>query len=499
MGNSNPSINLVVYLDADTIKLKNKKELAYAAAHGYSYDLTKEGKRKLVKDVATSSGYFAGNKQRPNTVVQVEEILTHLNPAVKTLTSALVGSFNMILAKLVVEHETYKNLCLISRFTELELLLKLTTKQLDKSNFKLGNLEVNDEDKKIIAKSIELIKQIKDLGNLIVFDATASAEGGLGNRLNAKELDTALVETKWGTNQAPMLSMVSRKEYESPVSDFNRMVSASRWYFESGDSEDFYKLKDGYRVYDFGKVEPDKKYYGKMTPDVTYSRLYTKTPVTHLDKMYNFADKKISNPNHYLLAGDLRTITSKDTCRLLDTLPGYVEKEDLISPISRQGKKPILIEVINPVMLSFRVRETLESIDDLYTFFRDRNDDNVFGNTKFYDITDELYLFEENKKGDKKVKLRPEFTQNTAVHYTNVEHRNANKKVRIMLSIGFDLPERNSLSSVTDTSVKVWVAVDTTNDVGLRYATVVETDDFLYIHSSFGSNLRVLSKKELKS
>lgn len=500
MSDTTSNINFVIYIDSSLAELSRKKKLYYSAVHGYTYDLTKEGKRKLAKDVPTSSGYYTGNNQKANTVVDVQDILTVFNPGVKTELSALLGSFLLILKEFVKDDSPYKNLCVITRHRELQQLSDLKKKDLNKEKLKIGNFSVLENEKALVLEVLGLLEQMKgfETPKLILYDFSASAEGGLGNRLCAKEMDTCLVETKWSCDPAPLLSLVSRKEYENPPTDFNRIVSASRWYFESNDDENFFSLKDGYRCYNFGKVEPDKNYYGKMTPDVTYSRLYSREPITLLDRMYKFTNKKIKNPNHYLLAGDLRIVTGKDTCRLLDTIPGFIEDENLVSPITRQGKKPILVEVINPVMLTFRVREILDGLDIIYECFKDRDENNTKGHTKFYDITDELFVVEENKKQVKRIKLRPEFTQNVSVHYTNVEHRMAKKLVRIMLSIGYDLPERNSLNTVTDVDVKVWVAADTTNDKGVRYCTIIETKDYLYIHSSSGANLRVLSLSELK-
>lgn len=500
MSDTKLKMNLVVYLDSSFADTTKKKKSFYAAAHGYTYDITKEGKRKLAKDVATSSGYYTGNNQKANTIVNVEDILTVLNPSCKTQLKAILGVFILVLKEFTKEDSVFKNVCFITKHKELQAITELTEKDLKKEKLKVGSFEVTEDDLPFIKEALDLLKQMKSMKEpkFILFDFSASAEGGLGNRLCSKEMDTCLVETTWTSNSEPIISLVSRKEYENPETDFNRIVTASRWYFESEDEETFFGLKDGYRCYNFGKVEPDKNYYGKMTPDTTYSKLFTKEPITVLDKLYRFTNKKVKNPNHYLLAGDLRIATSKDTLRLLDTIPGFVEKENLVSPISRQGKKPVLIEVINPVMLSFRVREVLDGMDIIYECFKARDENNVRGHTKFYDITDELYSFDENGKGVVKVKLRPEFTQNVSVHYTEVEHRNCKKPVKIMLSIGYDLPERNALNSVTDTSVKVWVAVDTTNDIGLRYSTLVMTDNYIYIHTSAGANLRVLSVAELK-
>jgi hypothetical protein len=290
---------------------------------------------------------------------------------------------------------------------------------------------------------------------------------------------------------------MTRKEYENPESDFNKIVSATRWYFQTGNAVDFYKLLNGFRVYGFGKVEPDKNYYGKITPDVTYSKLYTLKPIQLLDKLFEFTSKKIANPDGYLSAGTLNNLTGKDVARMIDTIPAVPQNTDLVSPVTKGNGKPVLIELIKPVMMSYRVREFLDVMDFQLESFLKKDENNQFGHTKFYNITDQVYVKEENGKGVVKLKLHPEFTQLKTSFKVLVDHPKAVKPVPIMLSVGYDIPERNAFNSVEDPDVEVWVAVDTRNATGLRYNTLVKTNEFIYIHTSAAANLRVLNKAEL--
>lgn len=469
--------------------------------HGYTYDLDQEGKKKLVKDVATTSGYFTGNLQRPNTVVQVLDILSLMVTRAHTPLECLLRGLKLVLTKLVDTDSVYKNLCIISVQREIDIIMKMSKSVLDNEKIKIGQYEVTTpEERSLLAEVLSIVADAKaNKEHLIMVDLPGGAEGGLGNRLANKETETAEVATVWGDGKDDIISFVSRKDYENPETDFNKIVSATRWYFETNDPEGFYKEVKGYRSYSFGKVEPDKNYYGKLTPDVTYSKLYTKQPIKLLDKLFDFTVKKIKNPDGYLSAGEIRNIVSKDTARLIDTYPAIPKKNNLVSPVTKQDGRPVLIELINPVMMSYRVREFLDTMDMQLHAFLGRDENNIFGYSTFYDITDQVFVKEVNGKGITKLKLHPDFNQLKMTFKVPVNHPNVNKPVPILLSVGYDIPERNAFNSITDPNVKVWVITDTRNPNGLRYSTIVETEEFIYLHTSAVANLRVLTVAELNS
>lgn len=491
------TINLVIYLSSNAVKVGNKEQYC-VGGHGYTYDLTKEGKKKLAKDVPTSYGYYTGNNQKANTIVQVEDIASLIVSKADTRLEALTRALILILTQLVAQGTPFKNLCLISKIKEVGFLVRLKKADLEKDKLQIGRLELTTAgERSLLNELVNLVAEATaDKKHLIMTDELAAVEGGLGNKQASKQNEIAEVSTVWGTTKEDILTFVGRKEYENPENDFNKLVSASRWYFETNDPDKFFKVIDGYRVYNFGKVEPDKNYYGKLTPDVTYSKLYTKKPIELLDKLFNYTVKRIKNPDGYLSAGDLRHIVSKDVSRMIDSIPAVPKKTELVSPVTKQNGKPVLIELITPVLMSYKIREFLDGMDMQLTNFLNRKD-NVFGYQTYYDITDLIYLKEENKKGEVKIKLQPDFTQLKTVFKVPVKHPNASKPVPVTLSVGYDTPERNAFNTVEDPNVKVWLVTDTRNEKGLRYNIIVEATDFIYVHTSAIANLRILTVGEL--
>ena len=490
-----PGMNLVVYMNARSLQ-QGKKHLYYLGGHGYSYTIANEGKKKLAKDVATTSGYYTGNNQKANTVVVVDDILSLIVPNSGSLLQSVFKGFEAILDLYVTTGSPYKNLCLITPHKELQDVFKMDKDKV-KEGMRIGRTELTLADAEVLSELLNVIERFKTLeGRKVVFDFAGSAEGGVGNKRAHKQMEVAEVVTLYGNETDPEVVITPRKEYENPESDFNKMVSASRWYYQTVNPEEFYATIHGYRKYGFGKVEPDKNYYGKMTPDVTYSALYTKEPIVLLDKLFDFTCRKVDNPNGYLVAGDLNHLTSKEVARMIDSHPAVREGNNLVSPVTKGNSKPILIELISPVLMSYRIRDIMSDIDVILDSFKARDAENRFKHTRFYDITDMVYTKEENKKGDVKVKLNPDFNQLKTVFNVKVEHPNAVKPVSIMLSIGYDIPERNAFNSVEDPDVKVWVATDTRNAAGIRFCTLVETNGWIYIHMSGAANLKVLSLED---
>lgn len=487
--------NLVVYLSLGSLK-KGNKVIHYMGGHGYTYDIANEGKKKLKKDVATTTGYYTGNNQRANTVVVVDDLLSLTVPNKTTKFEALLEGFDKILGLFTAVNSKFKNLCVITQYTELTNIYKLRPEQL-KEDMKIGRYELSKEDFIALTKLVKTIDEFKTKEDKkIIFDHTQSAEGGAGNKGAFKCMELAEVITIYGSDKETALGLTSRKEYENPETDFNKMVTGSRWFYENANPEDYYELIHGYRKYCFGKVEPDKNYYGKLTPDVTYSALYTKEPIVILDKLFEFSCKKLANPNGYLLAGDLQHVKSKEVARLIDTYPAIKQGNNLVSPVTKQDGRPVLIELITPVLMSYKVRDDLFNLDVVLETFMKKGEDNKFKHSTFYDITDQIYLKEENKKGDIKVKLHPDFTTIKSTFLFKVQHPKAVKDVALLLSVGYDLPGRTAFNSVEDPDVKVWLVTDTRNDVGVRYCTLVWTNDFIYVHTSAAANLKVLSLAE---
>lgn len=488
-------INLIYYLISK--KVEGKKERACAGAFGYSYDISVAGKKKLAKDVPTTQGYHVGNTTASGTVVDPIDALTLVVSDKDSEINAQLLALRLILED-VKDKPEIKNIGLIGKYPLLEKMLTIDTQKIIEKEYKFGKVEFTPESITLINEIQTLVKEIQPKSKLI-FNVTQGIEGGYGPRMAWQYAGIAEVETLWGIAPIGCLYRQTMKSFLNPESDFNKIICGSRWYFNTGESSDFYDLKDGYRRYAFGKVEKDKKYYGKLTPDVTYSCFYTLENISLLDKLYNYTVKRTKNPKGVLLAGNMQFVKSKEISRLIDNTPAIVREKDLIVPFKMGSQdEPTLIEILDPPGLSYRIADVMEELDIIFHGFVNKTANNTFGEyQRYYDITHEIFDKTPNKKGEIKVKLVPNFTQSLNILKVDVHHRKAVKAVPITLSVGYDLPERNALNSVTDPNVEVWVNVDQQNDGCLIYRTIVKAENWVYVQTSGCANVRVLNKSEL--
>jgi hypothetical protein len=204
---------------------------------------------------------------------------------------------------IMLSDEQYNNLLVVTDQKGFERSCSIGLDAIKNKDWAIGKYYFNEKEKVLLEQFYELKTQFESTKSKIIFDMDHSAEGGRGNAMALKQLGLSEVITSWSKDEDVSYDLVNRKDFENPETDFNKIISASRWYFNTGDGTNFGLVTHGYRFYDFGKVEPDKKYYGKLTPDVTYSRLYTKEPITILDKLYQHTKKTIPNPNELLSAG----------------------------------------------------------------------------------------------------------------------------------------------------------------------------------------------------
>lgn len=471
-------MNIVYYIVSSFLKDKN---VGISGGHGYSYDPAKESKRKLQKDAPTVYGYFvSGNYQ--NIAVdmidiyngrvlkqanETEAFLVHLEAVIKEwLKTKSDGNKLLVITNCVKGHKMISN----NRYPE--------------------------------SMNAELFKRVYDLyvehKKDIIIDVEYYAKGGEGPKVAHKQMELAEALSSLPSSDEVTLDKMDLKSYKDPEIDFNKLVTATRWYFNTGDKSDFEDIDElGYRKYTFGRVDPDKQYYGKATPDVYYSTLYTKTPIMVLDKLYKFCQKNKPNPYNLMSAGNLNHIKSKEVARIIDTIPGTFTKKELVAPMTLGNtENAALVEFIDPPGLSYRIRDFHQVLDLIHKFFRKRDENGEFQKNKFVDITEQFFVTD--AKG--KIKMNPDFTNNTLKIPIPIAAPGCVKPVVINLSVKYDTPERNSLNSLIVNKVediKVYLALDFNDDAGVRYCTIVSTPDFDYIHSNSNANLRVYSLKEL--
>ncbi|WNV45969.1 ribonuclease H1 [Aeromonas phage AerS_266] len=470
-------MNIVYYLSSTMLK---DRGVAIAGGHGYTYDASVESKRKLIKNAPTGYGYYVG----------------------ATLQSIAVDQVNILSGRalnLPTEHE-------VSLTAITELLEYAKRESVDKvliigdcfNAFKLlktPRLTEKFAENQIVIKARELFQALEPN---VFLESELWANGGDGCKQASKQMDFAKALLELPNVPTSSLEVESIKDFKNPENDFNKLVTASRWFFNTGDNSTFYQPDEwGYRQYCFGRIDPQKNYYGKATPDVYYSSLFTKEPIVVLDKLYNFCRENKPNPYNILAAGNIDMIKSKEISRVIDVIPGVINKNELIASMAIGiNASPVLVDFIDPPGLSYRIKDFQHHLSRYHEIFRKRDENNEFMKHRFVDITH--LLFEQDEKG--KWKINSNFTMNTLTIPVPVVAPGCLKPVTINLAVKYDMPDRSPLNSLLLNKIpefKVWVGLDFNDDAGVAYYTVVDTPNFTYLHANSCANLRVYSLKEL--
>lgn len=471
-------MNIVYYIVSTFVK---DKGIGLSGGHGYSYDPAKESKRKLIKDAPSVYGFFVNGNYQSIPVDMIDiyngRVLNQPNE-----TAAFLLQLELIINEWLVNKTESNKLLIITNCVKGHKMV-------------MNGRHPEGLDHELFTRVHSLYKEHE---KSIIIDIEYYAKGGEGPKMAHKQTELAEALSELPKSELVTLDKLDLKSYKDPEIDFNKLVTASRWYFNTGDKSDFNDVDElGYRKYTFGRVDPDKNYYGKATPDVYYSSLYTKTPITVLDKLFNFCLNNKPNPYNIMSAGNLNFVKSKEIARIIDTIPGVFGKKDLVAPMTVGNTEgAVLVEFIDPPGLSYRIRDAHSRLDFIYKFFRKRDSSGWYQKNQFIDITDNFFV--KDPKG--KWKIHPDFTNNTLSVPIKVNAPGCVKPVTINLSVKYDMPERNSLNSLINNKIeeiKVFLALDFNDEGGVGYCTIVNTPDYDYIHSNSIANLRVYSLKEL--
>ncbi|QGZ14498.1 hypothetical protein [Photobacterium phage PDCC-1] len=500
--------NMVVYIGAGTTTFKKtrrtpERKQFYTALHGYTYNPEVEGKKQLKKNVPATMGYWTSSTTSSGIVVNQQDIIAGYSSSRDDECEAWVS----LLEQLQNYISSITKEVVIEKKEEVEYDVEWTRILfIPDSPFFYRVMEMTEGRKgkcdDVLFKRIKVVQDFfkpympvtKNVDVKVAF-----VKGGLGAKRLGEEMGLADVMTLWGDHPECYVTATPLKEYENPETGLPKIISGNRWYFRTGKGTDYWDEIEGYRRYQFGKVEKGKHYYGKLTPDVTYSALFVKEPIPYFDKLFNFTEERTDNPRELMCTGNMQCVTSKGVARLIDSYPGVRKGKDLVVPFVVGTKEdPTLVELIDPPGLSFMIVESMDRIDLTFRCWKNRDENNRYGEyQEYFDITDKFFVKEANKKGDIKLKLNPAFKPSEAIIRHTAQHPKAVCPVPIMLSIGYDVPERNCFNSITDPEVKVWLNLDYSNDRCLIYRTIIETSDWIYVFTSASANVRVLNKKEL--
>lgn len=452
--------------------------LAVTGGHGFTYDSNVVSKKRLSKNVPTPFGYYVESEHQ-NIAVEIQRYLSGRAIGKGDPTQV----FLLQLEALFNYHRENKG----------KKILITTNMPAVTKAFIDNSLECKTDGERL-RNVFNLYEEIKED---VIFNFLLYPKGGIGVKHAHDQANMALMVGELISEPNCVFEVIDKKAFDKPNIEFNKLVTATRWFFNTGDDSKFYELVgEDRRVYFFGGYDTTKKFYGKATPDIYYSALFTSVPVKLLDKLYDFCRGIKDNPYNHLLVGNLTNITSREIARTIDMLPAKFEGNMLVTPMKISNNDgPCLVELLNPPGLSYRIKDKTEELKTIYRYFINRNNENWYGKTQFLDITERFFI-----NDGKKIKFSPEFSPNTLRIAIPVDSPKCVKPVTINLSVKYDCPTRNALNSMLKdgvTDIKIYLVLDFSNEGGVVYSTITSTPEFDYLHTNSAGNVRVYSLREL--
>lgn len=176
------------------------------------------------------------------------------------------------------------------------------------------------------------------------------------------------------------------------------------------------------------------------------------------------------------------------------------EEEDDMESIDTPGGTATLSRVLSPPRLGFRAIEYLDKMTNLMEGCELRllegTEETPESHVKLTDISSLLYGMAENGKSKTQPKLLGSVTSLTlsidadVAYATDVEEG----ETKVKLSLGLDLPDRNTLSALAGVSTRVVVVTWPESRNAIRYATIVVTEEGAGIWCAPYSNIHFVKK-----
>jgi ribonuclease HI len=337
---------------------------------------------------------------------------------------------------------------------------------------------------------LELQKQVEESGRKVVIDWVKGHNGDWGNEIADYNATLGVIAGKKG-HSIHQLKERESKGYWNRKVEINRMFSNTYWYFNTnvGGAQ---KTPDGHTVYHLGEHGTDDDFLGKPMAGAAFSVIYTKDPEPVLEEIRSHQDVLDVDNFNSIVIGRLSNIFKPklyheiaDHGNLFLLQPGV--KLDIYSP----DEEHRLTRELRPPRLAFNMLDVMGIMETLLNQTLEDPDKYQLAVT---DITDLLYEVEEKK--DKRVcKIKPTITSAVKSLSVGVNHplKSPSGTCPVTITVGIDLPDRNTLAALAIRSPKVKVVTWKESAKAFRFATIVEAGDDVGIWAGFYSNLHLIT------
>lgn len=266
-----------------------------------------------------------------------------------------------------------------------------------------------------------------------------------------------------------------------------RFLSLPNWYFSVSKEMDL-RSADGRYVYYLGDIRQPEEFYGKRISDAAFAVVYLKEEEPVLSRMRQLCEIMAEGTMQGLLVADLKAIFAADIVtaltdhgdRFLMTSRQTQSIEHMDSAQLGKGDCTSLVHEIRPTRLAYAGIAEMENMEKiLHEVLHPRESSRL----QLTDITEVLYertTTPASKNKAEKVTVGLSSAISPTTRYIDVEVKvlvagvESLRKVR--LTLGQDLPDRNTLAALASADVSVRVVTWAVSAQAYQFATVLESD-----------------------
>lgn len=334
----------------------------------------------------------------------------------------------------------------------------------------------NTSDWKDILANIEYLRSV---GTEFKIEWVKGHSDILGNNL-ADKLATVGVMSSIDGNSKTHIVTTKPEGYWKLDSDKHPFFSHKRMYFNTLKST---HIKGEYYLGEHGK---DDEMLGKRMSDGAYAVIQLAEPEPIVELIRD-TQSELTGDNDSIVMIRLDEFFKPSTYNYLELYGRYAAVRPSKNRIDLYtlDNEPLTRE-LKPPRLAMRAFDALSGLKTVLEDYKSNN----LGNYTAVDVTDEFYkkeIITKKKIETVEVKLKPTINSTFLALPVNVEIEG--KEVKIILTLGIDIPRRNNLKSLEHENIKIIVLIYKEADKAYRYVTIIENGKDFGIWGGVYSNI----------
>lgn len=354
-----------------------------------------------------------------------------------------------------------------------------------------GNVISNKADWQDLHKNLTTLQ---NAGVNVNFKWVRGHNGDQGNELADKYATVGVFTSKTGQLKQ-QIETTKADGYWTSAEEKHPMLTHRRCYFTTNRE---YNEPGEYYLGEHGK---DDDQVGKRMADGAYAYLKLTNPDPYLEILRS-KQLAIANREDAMILARLDKLfelqTRIDLMRFGDVVlqQNSYDKLDLyyINDIDEKKKEPITKE-LNPIRIAIRAIEAVNCLKGIYLKLTEDAVNEEKNDLILTDITSEIYDIDlTNTKNQYTLKDR--FVSGFTDLPVKVSHTDAGELIDVSLTLGLDLPDRNTFKRLEKHKPVIKVVMWSESPDCVRHATYIVTDNASGVWAGYYTNTKYLSTKK---